>query len=103
MTSSAHRRQILRSLGAGALGVATAAISSPASAFRAFSSDEMKGVLDQGCGATAYHRQIVDEAVRAAGVTLSQGERDALLARLSCPTCRCPLNLLDNPGTGSGF
>lgn len=103
MAPVTQRRHILRALGAAIAGGAAATLSGPAAAFRVIPADDMKGVLDEGCGATAYHRRLIDEAVQASGVTLSDEQRTALLAQLSCPTCRCPLAAFDNPAAGLRF
>ncbi len=94
------RRSILRALGAAALGGGALALPGPAAAFHVIPEDEAGALLEGGCGATAYHQRLIDEAVRAAGVTLTDDERAALLARLACPTCSCPLGLFDDPPGG---
>lgn len=98
-----QRRHIVRGLSALSLAAVATTPSGPAAAFRLLSPGEAKGLLDEGCGATAYHRRLIDEAVRAAGLTLTDREREVLLARLSCPTCRCPLGMFDDPVTGPRF
>lgn len=103
MASRADRRRFLRSFGVLAIGGTAAGLAGPASALQVLPTDDMKGVLDQGCGATAYHRRLIDEAVRVAGADLTAEERSALLARLSCPTCHCPLNLIESPAGDGGF
>ncbi|MFC5356593.1 hypothetical protein [Azospirillum himalayense] len=98
-----QRRHILRALAAVAVGGGAATLSGPAAAFRVIPNDDLKGVLDEGCCATAYHRRMIDEAVQAAGVSLTEEQRNTLLSQMSCPTCRCPLNQIDNPAAGLRF
>ncbi|AWK88529.1 hypothetical protein DEW08_19085 [Azospirillum thermophilum] len=87
----------------GTVGGTVAGLPGPAAALQMLPTDDMRGALDQGCGATAYHRRLIDEAVRVAGAGLTAEERSALLARLSCPTCHCPLNLIGGPAGDGGF
>lgn len=98
-----QRRHILRALAAVAVGGGAATLSGPAAAFRVIPNDDLKGVLDEGCGATAYHRRMIDEAVQAADVSLTDEQRTKLLSQLSCPTCRCPLDQIANPAAGLRF
>ncbi|PWC71744.1 hypothetical protein [Azospirillum sp. TSH58] len=76
-----RRRHILRALAAVAVGGGAATLSGPAAAFRVIPNDDLKGVLDEGCGATAYHRRMIDEAVQAAGVSLTEEQRNTLLSQ----------------------
>ncbi|MGQ9365706.1 hypothetical protein [Azospirillum sp. ST 5-10] len=84
-----RRRAVLR--GIVLLAAAGAATARPAAAMRPLAVEDYRAVLDEGCGATAYHRRQFDEAAARLGVALSAEQRAAILARQLCPTCGCLL------------
>ena len=80
----------LLAIGSG-LGLAGVLAARPAAAVTALASRDYGAVLDQGCGANAYHRRMLDEAAAKLGVELTEEQRTAVLATVACPTCGCPL------------
>jgi len=89
--SSPPRRSVLRWLGLGALGASTAAAARPAAALQFMPSGDYATVIEHGCGATAYHRELLEKTRAALGVKLSEEQLTRALAALTCPTCGCPL------------
>ena len=92
-----QRRRVLRTIGILAAGGAGALVAGPAAALRVVASEDMQAVLDEGCGATAYHLRQIDEVVKSLGLSVTKEQRAQLLAGLTCPTCQCPLAAFDNP------
>ena len=89
-SSSSPRRAVLRWLGFGALGAAAAA-ARPAAAFQVLPPGDYAAMVDNSCGSSSYHRQLLEEAENRLGVTLSQTEKSRALAAMRCPLCGCPL------------
>ena len=46
---------------------------------------------DNACGATSSHKQLVDEVEKTLGDKVSDDEKKAVIAQLTCPVCGCPL------------
>ena len=86
--SPSPRRAVLRWLGLGALA---AAATRPAAAFQVLPPGDYAAMIDNSCGSSAYHRQLLDEAANHLGVTLSPAQKSQALAGLRCPLCGCPL------------
>lgn len=87
----ATRRGALRAFGALLAGATAAGMARPAAAFRVLDGKDLRAVLDEGCGATAYHRRVLEETAAALGTDLTAEQRRAALASLPCPTCGCNL------------
>jgi len=85
------RRSVLRWLGLGALGAGTAAAGRPAAALQVLPAGDYATIIEAGCGASAYHRQLLEKAQAALGVSLSEDQTKQALAALTCPSCGCPL------------
>ena len=86
-----ERRSALKTLGLLAIGSGLGLAARSAAAVTARDSRDYGAVLDQGCGANAYHRRMLDEAAAKLGVELTEEQRTAVLATVACPTCGCPL------------
>jgi len=43
------------------------------------------------CGATASHEQLVQEVEKTLGANVSEADKKAVIAQLTCPVCGCPL------------
>ena len=82
------RRRILRWLGLGTLGAAAAR---PAAAFQLLPAGDYATMVETSCGASAYHRDLLEKAEARLGVTLSEAQMARALSALRCPTCGCPL------------
>ena len=82
------RRRLLRWLGLGALGAAAAR---PAAAFQILPTGDYATMIENSCGASAYHRQLLEKAQARLGVTLNETQMTEALAAMRCPTCGCPL------------
>lgn len=85
------RRGALRAFGALVAGAAAAGLARPAQAFRVLDGNDLRAVLDEGCGATAYHRRVLAETAATLGTELTPERRRAVLAAMPCPTCGCNL------------
>jgi hypothetical protein len=48
-------------------------------------------MIDNSCGTSPYHQQLLDQAAARLGVTLTDDQRRQALAALRCPLCGCPL------------
>jgi len=61
----------------------------------AFSEDQptvkLQTLHDNACGATASHKELVAEVEKTLGDRYSAAEKQAVVAKLSCPVCGCPL------------
>lgn len=85
------RRGALRAFGALIAGAAAAGLARPAAAFRVVDGNDLRAVLDEGCGSTAYHRRALADAAAGLGTDLTPEQRRMVLASLPCPTCGCNL------------
>ena len=94
----ASRRSLLGWLGLGVFGAAAAR---PASAFQLLPSQDYAAMVETSCGATAYHRELLEKAQTRLGVTLDRTQMSQALAALRCPTCGCPLTAAADPQTPS--
>ncbi len=86
--TSSGRRSLLGWLGLGALG---AAVAQPAAAFQVLPPGDYATRVETGCGNSAYHRRLLENAEIRLGVTLSEPQMTEALAALRCPACGCPL------------
>jgi len=89
MTEVTRRRLMAALAGSGlVLGVT----SSKAFAFSEESpSPRLQFAHDNACGATSSHKQLVDEVEKTLGDKVSDDEKKAVIAQLTCPVCGCPL------------
>ena len=98
------RRRVLKGLGALAAAAPLAMAAGPAAAVRAVETEDYRALLDEGCGATGYHRRQLDEAAERLDIRLTAEQREAILARLLCPTCGCLLvEAMASPAPGAAF
>lgn len=89
MTDLSRRRLMTALAGSGLLLGATSR-----KAF-AFSEEtptaRLLALHDNACGATASHKELVDEVEKTLGPNVSAEEKKAVVAQLTCPICGCPL------------
>lgn len=84
------RRSVLAWLGLGALGASTL-VARPAAALQVIPGGDYAALIESGCGATTYRRQLLDTAAASLGVSLDEDQRRRALAAMTCPSCGCPL------------
>ncbi|OIQ94787.1 hypothetical protein GALL_232430 [mine drainage metagenome] len=89
---SISRRRLMTVLAGSALGVgASLASTQPAMAFsQDITTVRLRALHQNACGATASHRELVEEVNQTLGDMPLQ-ERQAVIAKLTCPICGCPL------------
>lgn len=88
--NSLSRRRLMTAL-AGS-GLALGASSSPAFAFTEESpTARLMALHANACGATASHEELVHEVEQTLGPNVSDQEKRAVIAKLTCPICGCPL------------
>ncbi len=90
--NSISRRRLMTVLAGSALGVgAGLATTQPAQAFSPdITTVRLRALHQNACGATASHRELVDEVNQTLG-DMPMQEKQAIIAKLTCPICGCPL------------
>ena len=84
------RRHLMASL-AGS-GIVLGLSSSRAFAFSEESpTARLQAAHDNACGATSSHKQLVEEVEKTLGDKVSDSDKKAVIAQLTCPICGCPL------------
>lgn len=88
MTDLSRRRLMAALAGGGfTLGAASRAMAFSEEAPTA----RLRILHDNACGATASHKELVEEVEKTLGPNVSVEEKKAVIAQLTCPICGCPL------------
>jgi len=88
--NSLSRRRLMASLAGSGLLLGT-------SAGKAFAFSEESptarviALHTNACGATASHQELVQEVEKTLGDKVSDADKKAVIAQLTCPVCGCPL------------